>query len=60
MKKFLIFLKSFDQFGQGVSVNYKGRSKFNTLFGVFITLVNLVLASEFIFVTLYNVFSRKS
>ena len=60
MKKFFRFLKSFDRFGHPISVNYKGAGKYNTLFGFFITLANLVFASEFIFMTLYNNITRNA
>ena len=60
MKKFFRYLKSFDQFGHPISVNYKGGTKYNTLFGFFITLVNFAFVSEFIFMTLYNNIMRNA
>ena len=56
MKKFVNFLKGFDKYGHGVGVNYKGNAKFKTLLGVFITLLNLLIAAEYIFVTLYGTY----
>ena len=41
----------------GVGVNYKG-GQFKTLFGVFITLANILFAAEFVFVTVYDTYNR--
>ena len=60
IKRFLVYLKSYDKFGRGVSVNYRGAAKFNTLLGAFVTFFNLLFASEFIFVTLYSMYIRDS
>ena len=42
----------------GVGVNYKGNGEYRTLFGVFITLVNILFAAEFVFLTIYDTYNR--
>ena len=47
MNRILNLFRSFDKFGHPIGVNYKGRTEFNTLFGVTATMVNFFVIVYF-------------
>ena len=47
MNRILNLIRSFDKFGHPIGVNYKGGSKYNTLFGVAATILNFCVIVNF-------------
>ena len=39
MGKFRKYIRSFDAFGPGIAVNFKGKSSYNTIFGALCTIM---------------------
>ena len=60
MQRFINFVKDFDRYGKviGEKFTYKGSDEYKTLFGLFITLANILFAAEFVFVTIYDTYNR--
>jgi len=60
MTQILRYLRSFDSFGEPVSINYKGDSSFKTSIGAFFSIVLKALVLTFALLSLLDLFAYKN
>ena len=53
------FLKSVDVYGQRISINYRGKSEFNTFFGGIVSIVVGILILSYCCVKMVSLFTHQ-